>query len=95
VLALGLAIAFAWRPFEPVALLLIAVFAVFHGYAHGVELPDAADPASYSAGFVIATGVIHVTGIGVGLFLGKLLGGWISRGLGAAIAVSGLYFIWA
>jgi urease accessory protein len=95
VLILGLAIAVAWRPFEWVALLIIAVFAVFHGYAHGVELPSAADPAAYSAGFVIATGAIHVIGIGIGLLLGKLLNGWVSRGLGGAIAVSGLYFFWA
>jgi urease accessory protein len=95
VLVLGLAIAFAWRPFEPVALLLIAVFAVFHGYAHGLELPDAVDPASYAAGFVIATGLIHVFGIGIGLLIGRLFDGWISRGLGAAIAAGGVYFLWA
>jgi urease accessory protein len=94
VLALGLAIAFAWRPFEWIALLLIAVFAVFHGHAHGVELPSAADPAAYSSGFVIATGLIHIAGIGMGLLVGKLVEGWVSRGFGAAIAVSGLYFLW-
>ena len=45
ILALGLGIAFAWRPAEWVALLLISVFAICHGYAHGKELPNAADPA--------------------------------------------------
>jgi len=95
VLALGLAIAFAWRPFEPAALLLIAAFAIFHGYAHGAELPDAADPAAYSVGFVMATGLIHITGIGIGLLLGKLFEGWFSRALGAVIAAGGLYFLWA
>jgi urease accessory protein len=95
VLALGLAIAFAWRPFHGVALALIAIFAVFHGYAHGQELPEAADPAAYSTGFVMATGLIHVAGIGIGLALGKLFEGKLARGLGGAIAVGGLYFLWA
>jgi urease accessory protein len=95
VLALGLAIAFAWRPFEPVALMIIAIFAVCHGYAHGQELPEAADPTAYSAGFVIATGGIHVLGIGIGLVIGKLLEGRVSRALGALIAAGGLYFLWA
>jgi urease accessory protein len=94
VLVLGLAIAFAWRPFEPVALVIIAAFAIFHGYAHGAELPAAADPAAYSAGFVAATGAIHVAGIGVGLVIGRLMNGWVSRGLGGAIAAGGLYFLW-
>jgi urease accessory protein len=94
ILVLGLAIAFAWRPFEPVALLIIAAFAIFHGYAHGAELPAAADPAAYSVGFVAATGTIHVAGIGIGLMLGRLLNGWVSRGLGGAIAAGGLYFLW-
>jgi urease accessory protein len=93
-LVLGLAIAFAWRPFEPAALTIVAVFAVFHGYAHGAELPAAADPVSYSMGFVLATGAIHLLGIAVGLFLGRLFDGKVSRGLGGAIAVGGLYFLW-
>jgi urease accessory protein len=93
VLGLGLVIAIAWRPFEIVALTLIAVFAIFHGYAHGLELPAAADPAAYSAGFVIATGVIHLAGIGIGLLAGKAFHGWLSRGLGGAIALSGVYFL--
>jgi urease accessory protein len=93
VLALGLVIALALRPPEPLALILIAVFAIFHGYAHGVELPQAADPASYAVGFVIATGLIHVAGIGIGLTLGKLYEGLVSRGLGGLIAVAGIYFL--
>lgn len=93
VLVLGLAIAFAWKAPEWVALLLIAVFAVFHGYAHGVELPNAVDPASYAVGFVVATGVIHVVGIGIGLLLGRIWEGQLSQALGGAIAVAGLYFV--
>jgi urease accessory protein len=92
VVALGLAIALAWRPPQWVALSLIAVFAIFHGYAHGVELPSAADPASYAAGFVVATGMIHVAGIGIGLLLGRPFGGRLAQGFGAGIGCAGIYF---
>lgn len=93
ILALGSAIAFGWHPVEAVALILIGVFAICHGYAHGVELPNAADPADYAVGFVIATGLIHVLGVGVGLALNKPLEGRLSRALGAVIAVGGVYFL--
>ncbi|MGX5828172.1 HupE/UreJ family protein [Mesorhizobium sp. 43Arga] len=93
IIALGLAIACAWRPAEWMALLLIAVFAICHGYAHGAELPNAADPADYAIGFVIATGLIHLLGIGVGLVLGKPFGGRLSQALGGLIAVGGVYFL--
>lgn len=93
VLALGLAIAFAWRPAEWISLLVISIFAIFHGYAHGAELPRAADPADFAIGFVISTGLIHILGIGVGLTFGKSLGGQIPRALGSVLAVAGLYFL--
>jgi len=93
ILALGLAITFAWRPAEWIALSLIAVFAICHGYAHGAELPLAADPADYVIGFVLATGLIHLFGIGVGLGLGKPLGGRLARGLGALVGIGGIYFL--
>jgi urease accessory protein len=93
VLALGLVIALALRPPEAIALLLIAIFAIFHGHAHGVELPAAADPAAYAVGFVVATGLIHVIGIGIGLTLGRLREGQLSRGIGGLIAIAGLYFL--
>ena len=93
ILALGSAIAFGWRPAEAVALILIGVFAICHGYAHGVELPNAADPADYAVGFVLATGMIHVLGVGVGLALNKPMEGRLSRALGAVIAAGGIYFL--
>ncbi|UCI10490.1 HupE/UreJ family protein (plasmid) [Mesorhizobium sp. B1-1-8] len=93
IITLGLAIACAWRPAEWVALLMIAVFAICHGHAHGAELPNAADPADYAIGFVIATGLIHLLGIGFGLLLGKALGGRLSQGLGGLIAAGGVYFL--
>jgi urease accessory protein len=93
ILALGLAIAFAWRPAEWAALILIAFFALCHGHAHGVELPLSADPADYAIGFVLATGMIHLFGIGVGLALNKPIGGQLARGLGALITLGGVYFL--
>jgi urease accessory protein len=93
VFALGLVIALALRPPELVALLLIAIFAIFHGYAHGVELPTAADPTAYAIGFVMATGLIHVAGIGIGLTIGRMFEGKLSRGLGGLIAAAGVYFL--
>ena len=93
ILALGMAIALAWRPAEWVALVLIAFFALCHGHAHGAELPLAADPADYAIGFVLATGMIHLFGIGVGLGLNKPVGGRLARALGALIGVGGIYFL--
>ena len=95
IITLGLAIAFAWRPAEWVALALISVFAICHGYAHGAELPNAADPADFAIGFVIATGLIHLCGIGVGLSLNRPFDGRITRPLGAVMAIAGLYFLGA
>ena len=93
ILALGGAIVFAWRPAEWMALILIAYFGLCHGYAHGAELPLATDPADYATGFVLATGMIHLFGIGVGTALGKPMQGRLSRALGAVIASGGIYFL--
>jgi urease accessory protein len=93
IMALGLAITLAWRPAEWVALVLIAYFALCHGYAHGAELPLSADPADYAIGFVLATGMIHLFGIGVGLGLNAPMHGRLSRALGALIGIGGIYFL--
>jgi urease accessory protein len=67
---------------------------VFHGYAHGNELPSAADPVSYSAGFVLATGLLHVLGIGLGTLKHRPYGVVATRSLGAVIAVLGAWFLY-
>lgn len=78
-----------------IACSVVAIFALFHGYAHGVELPSAADPIGYSLGFVFATGSLHVAGIGIGA-LGHLpRGDTALRGLGGVVLSVGLYFLWA
>ena len=64
VLVLGLLIAGSVRLPTSVGALLVSLFAVFHGYAHGLELPQAASPILYGAGFVLATALLHAIGIG-------------------------------
>ncbi len=93
VLVLGLAIAAAWKPAEWISIAVVGLFAIFHGHAHGVELPKSADPAAYGIGFVMATGLIHVAGIGFGLLLGKALNGLAGRAAGGLIALCGVYFL--
>jgi urease accessory protein len=94
VLVLGGAIATAWKACVPAAVLVVATFALFHGYAHGRELPSAADPIGYSAGFVFATGLLHVVGIGIGVVADWPRGALIVRSLGVAIACVGVVIIW-
>ena len=92
VAVLGLAVAMAWRAPAWAAALIVAVFAVFHGYAHGKELPSAADPIGYSAGFVFATGLLHVAGIGIGSWADRA--GVAVRALGALIGAIGVGFLY-
>ena len=93
VLALGGSVALSWRAPVWTAVALVALFALFHGYAHGRELPSAADPIGYSAGFVLATGLLHGLGIGLGLVEGLPGGALAIRGLGLAIGAAGLWFL--
>lgn len=92
VIVLGLAIAAAWRAPVWLALVIVGGFALFHGWAHGAELPSMADPVAYSAGFVTATGLLHLAGIGIGLIDRRAGGRRALRLLGAAIAAAGLVF---
>jgi urease accessory protein len=94
VLVLGGCIALSVRAPVWAASLVVAVFAVFHGYAHGKELPSAADPVSYSAGFVLVTGFLHVSGIGLGTLNTRPHGVVATRGLGGVIAVLGAWFLY-
>ena len=93
VLVLGVAIAAAWRAPVWLACVIVAVFAVFHGFAHGTEIPSLADPIAYSTGFMLATGSLHLAGIGLGTINSLRGGAVITRGMGAAVALAGLYFL--
>lgn len=90
---LGLLVAFAIRAPLWIAALIVGVFALFHGHAHGTELPEAANPFAYGIGFVVATGLLHLAGIGFGLLTRLPAGQLAVRGLGLAIAATGGAFL--
>jgi len=92
-IALGLMVAFAARPPILVAALLVGAFAVFHGHAHGAELPPGSDAVAYSAGFVMATGLLHLTGISFGLLARWPAGRAAVRLAGIIIALVGVVFL--
>lgn len=93
VVALGLLVAMAVRLETVACAAVVGVFALFHGYAHGGEL-GAAGALPFSAGFVIATALLHIAGIGLGLGVGRLSAGRIiSRILGGITAFAGLALI--
>lgn len=94
VVVLGAMIALDRRPPLLVAGTLVAFFAVFHGYAHGLELPAQAAAVAYSAGFVMATGLIHLSGIGIGFVTELDHGSRILRAGGTAISLAGLFLGW-
>jgi urease accessory protein len=91
-IALGALVALRIRPPLWIAMLVVGVFAVFHGYGHGRELPQAADPLAYGVGFVTATGMLHLCGILIGLLVRWPLGEQAVRACGAAVGCVGLYF---
>jgi urease accessory protein len=92
-IVLGLMVAFAVRAPLALAVAAVAAFAIFHGYAHGTELPPGADAIAFSAGFVIATGLLHLCGIGIGLAARWPAGRIAVRLAGAAIAAAGVIFL--
>ena len=92
-IVLGLMVALAVRAPLAVAVAAVSAFAIFHGHAHGAELPPGADAIAFSAGFVMATGLLHVCGIGLGLATRWQAGRVAVRIVGAAIAGAGVIFL--
>jgi len=72
----------------------VGFFGVFHGYAHGTELPAGENALLYSVGFVIATGCLHLTGIAIGLIHRWPVGRIALRTAGAVVALAGVSFLW-
>ncbi|WP_223475775.1 HupE/UreJ family protein [Oricola indica] len=98
VVALGLLVAVAVKlPAGPAAV-VVGVFALFHGHAHGGEIGTAGE-LGYAAGFAIATAILHAIGLGLGFALSRIFGEsdrrahLLARVLGGLTAVSGLYLM--
>ena len=90
---LGLMVALALPAPLWLAGLVTGAFAIFHGHAHGTELPGTADPLAYGLGFVLATGLLHLGGIGFGLLWTAPRGRLAVRAAGLAIATAGGAFL--
>jgi urease accessory protein len=92
-IVLGLMVALAARPPLWVAVVFVGAFAIFHGHAHGTELPAAADGVAFAGGFVLATGLLHLSGIVLGLLTKWDTGRLAIQALGGGIAAAGLAFL--
>jgi len=93
-LLLGMMVARESKPPLAVAVSLVGLFAVFHGHAHGTELPPGQSGLAYSIGFVVATGMLHGIGIAVGVVHRWPAGRIALRAAGGAVALAGVAFLW-
>ncbi|MGI2015395.1 HupE/UreJ family protein [Shewanella sp. 08P_2] len=94
VLLLGLAIAFDRQIPLLFAMAFVGVFAIFHGHAHGAEMPELASPVLYALGFLFGTAVIHLGGVMIGLGMQRMTGQRnLMRVTGVAIAAMGGYLL--
>ena len=90
---LGLMVAFAAKPPLWVAAVIVGIFAIFHGHAHGTELPEAANAMTFAIGFVISTGLLHLSGIAFGLLVKWPWGRIAVRLGGGVISLVGFGFL--
>lgn len=93
-IALGFVVLREAKPKLWLAAVLVAFFAVFHGHAHGTELPPGGNGLLYSIGFVIVTGCLHASGIAIGLIHRWPTGRAVLRVAGGGVAVAGVMFLW-
>jgi urease accessory protein len=91
---LGVVVGWEARPPLRIAAIVVGFFAIFHGHAHGAELPAGADALLYSIGFVVATGCLHAAGIGIGVIHRWRAGKVMLRATGVAVALAGVCFLW-
>jgi len=94
IVVLGAAVALGWKNWPlGAAMALVGFFAIFHGHAHGTEMPTDTSGLSYAAGFMLATALLHAAGIGLGIVIGQLgttRAPLATRALGVLVAVAGI-----
>jgi urease accessory protein len=93
VVVLGAIVALNVKAPTAVAMGLVGLFAIFHGHAHGAEMPENAAGVAYAAGFMIATAVLHAVGLGLGFMIGRAgerHGTFAVRTAGGVAAVAGV-----
>jgi len=93
VVVLGAVIALDVKAPLAAALGVIGLFAVFHGHAHGAEMPEDASGAAYAAGFMVATALLHAAGLALGYIIGRAgerQGAFVTRAAGSVAAIAGV-----
>ena len=93
VVALGSAVALRLNMRLAMAMLFVGFFAVFHGYAHGAEMPESASGFEYGLGFMLATALLHACGIGLGwaiATMSEVRGRRIAQAAGGGMALAGI-----
>jgi urease accessory protein len=95
VLVLGIFIAAAVRLPLAASMAIVGLFALFHGYAHGAEMPDSSSGFAYGIGFVVATASLHLSGIALGIAAQRFASAQLVRYLGGGIAACGVYLCFA
>ncbi|MCX4027737.1 HupE/UreJ family protein [Endozoicomonas sp. SM1973] len=94
VLILGVALAADKKIPVIITIFFVGIFAIFHGHAHGTEMPFLAEPQLYAVGFIIGTAGIHIIGVLIGISASKIKQGWqLLRYIGASIAGIGFHLI--
>ncbi|HBO84932.1 MAG: urease accessory protein UreJ [Deltaproteobacteria bacterium GWC2_42_11] len=95
VLILGVLISAAVSLPLGLSMAIVGLFAVFHGYAHGTEIPNALSGLNYSIGFVFATSLLHLSGIGASILFKKFDRPQLFRYAGGVITIAGIYLVFA
>jgi len=93
VIVLGAVVAFGIKAPVAVAMAVVGLFAIFHGHAHGSEMPESAAGLAYGFGFMLATALLHVMGVGLGFVIGwagEKQGPIVARTAGGAAALAGV-----